>query len=117
MAPLEPEIEEILENIDGKIEKHDEQITDLRINTGKMEQKLNNIEYTMQEIQHSYMKGQTLILGTLQDMTNQITKLSTMILETQKNKDNNKSNLYFKIVATIGGFLTLIGTYFFGKSQ
>lgn len=109
MSPLDSS------EIEVKLDKHEEQITQLRINQGQMEQRLNNIENTIMEIKNLQVQGNTLILSTLQNITTEMSNITTKILDLQKNKDNNKNNLLLKIVATIGTTFGVVGTYFFGK--
>ncbi|MFZ5645775.1 MAG: hypothetical protein ACOY46_19635 [Bacillota bacterium] len=114
---IEPEIEKVLDEHNERIQQHEEQITQLRIDTGKMEQRLNNIESAIQETKSLTLQGNALILNTLQNIISEMTKLSSKVLDIQSGKDTNKTNIYLKLLAIIGTPMAAIGSYFIGKSH
>lgn len=91
------------EDIEEKLEKHDEQIVQLRINQGQMEQRLNNIESAIQETKTVTLQGNTLILSTLQNITSEMVKMNTIIIESHTSKENNKNTNKNKIIVALIG--------------
>jgi chromosome segregation ATPase len=125
LAPIEQdEIEKILDEHEGKIEKIDEKIQKLEVNFGRVDERLKNVESSQVEIKNLILQNSNQNLTLLsQVLTSQndkdtntqkeLTKIYTAIIESENKKDSNKTNLIVKIIAAI----TALGSVFFaGKN-
>jgi chromosome segregation ATPase len=125
LAPIEQdEIEKILDEHEGKIEKIDEKIQKLEVNFGRVDERLKNVESSQVEIKNLILQNSNQNLTLLsQVLTSQndkdtntqkeLTKIYTAIIESENKKDSNKTNLIVKIIAAI----TALGSGFFaGKN-
>ena len=125
LAPIEQdEIEKILDEHEGKIEKIDEKVQRLEIDFGRVDERLKNVESSQIEIKNLILQNsnQNLTLLT-QVLTSQndkdtntqkeLTKIYTAIIESGSKKDANKTNLIVKIIAAI---TALSSVFFAGKN-
>ena len=118
MAPIdECEIEKKFDEIGNELKEQDGRIRELEIESAKTGQKLDYLKLSQDEIKESINRIET---STLNNQNSILTSLNALIInrennETKKeiNKQNNKNNLYLKIL----GVLSLIGGSFFaGKN-
>lgn len=111
------------EDVEDILEKHDERIDKLESNQVRMEQKLDNIGQQIVESRNINLQGSNMILQTLQNVVAEQTKVSSLLINAQVqkdenkseieiNKDQNKTNLLLKI---FGGIVAIATAFFAGK--
>jgi hypothetical protein len=127
LSPIEPdEIEKILDEHEGKLEKIDGEIASLKTSCLITEKRLENIERSQTSIELGQIKNRELYLGSLNNVNQIMNKNTDALLDvngkflnylTERDKGDNKTEVALNkgwnkreiILASITGFLTLMG--------
>lgn len=95
----------MLENHNEKIQNLENDVTELKVNYARIDERLNTVENGQSEIKTLFLQGHNSILQTLQQLV--LSKDNIQIT-----KSNNKTNITIQALILIGG---MIGAFFMGK--
>ena len=127
VLPIESEVKDAIEKIEEKVEKHSDEINQLKINCAVTNQRLDNIEKLQENIERGQIKNRELSLQNFNNMNQILNKNTDSILALSNNflaylteKDNNITEENLNVgwnkreikIAVITGVVTVISLAF-----
>ena len=127
VLPIESEVKDAIEKIEEKVEKHSDEINQLKINYAVTNQRLDNIEKLQENIEKGQIKNREISLQNFNNMNQILNKNTDSILALSNNflaylteKDNNITEENLNVgwnkreikIAVITGVVTVISLAF-----